>query len=158
MEGMILLEHANASGLRVQVSGDELILTGPSSCNELAEKILREKPSVLAALRERDAMARAAAWNRLAGERWGDASRSAGIVIPAEGWRYEIAHWPVDKWLAWHRRSTEILPVRTKVAEIEAADLQAYNELVSFADAAAPVPERPRVKSPELPILPPVLT
>lgn len=103
-------------------------------------------------------MARAAAWNRLAGERWGDASRSPGIVIPADHWRWEVACWPIAKWLRWHRRSDEILPVRNKVAEIEAADYQAYCEMTGLTDAAAPVPEKPRVRSPELPIMPPVLT
>ena len=50
MDGMTLLEEARAAGLTVTTDGDRLRIRGPRSAEPIAQKILRHKADVLAAL------------------------------------------------------------------------------------------------------------
>jgi hypothetical protein len=44
-------------------------------------------------------------------------------------WRWAVANWPHDRWLAWRRRAGELLPERPSAEEVREADRRAYLEL-----------------------------
>jgi hypothetical protein len=50
MDGMTLLTQAQAAGLTVEADGNRLVLRGPKSAEELAQRLLRNKAEVMAAL------------------------------------------------------------------------------------------------------------
>ncbi len=96
------------------------------------------EPTAAAPTPDPQALANALTWNRLSGQRWGPGTRAPGIEIPAGGWRWEVACWPIDRWLVWNRRVTELTPTGADVAAIEAAQRQAYDELHDPDGASAP--------------------
>ena len=146
MDGLTLLERAKDYGFAISLKGGDLVIKGPRSCSALVDEIGRHKYEVMAALRDREAMARAATWNRLAGERWGDATPSPAIDIPTS-WRWEVACWPIAKWTQWKRRSDELLATepavdlgpepdpdalaKARADRVEAIERRAYDEMVA---------------------------
>ena len=136
MEGLTLLKRAHDSGLTIALKGGDLIIQGPKSRSALVDEIARHKPEVVAALREREALAKAAAWNRLAGERWGDASAAPGIVVPSDHWRWEVACWPIARWLVWHRRVDELLATEPEIEAGPEPDPDAMAQAQARAERA----------------------
>ena len=81
MDVLTLLDRVTAAGLRVELRGGELVMTGPRSCSALAAEMGRRKAEVLAELASR-AEAASVGWEALAAQRWGDADESPGIDVP----------------------------------------------------------------------------
>ena len=59
MDGLALLQAADAAGLTVNVDGDRLVIRGPRSADATARALLEHKPEVMAAM---------------TAQRWGDAA------------------------------------------------------------------------------------
>ena len=55
------------------------------------------------------------AWSDLSSRHWGDADDAPGIDIPADNWRWEVACWPVARWLIWKRCVDELLATEPPV-------------------------------------------
>jgi hypothetical protein len=68
--------------------------------------------------------------------RWGPglADATPAIDVPKD-WRWTVANWPHDRWVAWRRRSAELQPEGPTAEQIAAADHEAYLELVSGSSA-----------------------
>ena len=142
MDGVTLLDRAAAAGLRVVVVGDDMIIRGPRSCVDLVAQIREHKEEVAAELAAR-AEANPSAWETLATQRWGGADASPGIDIPATGWRWEVANWPIDRWLAWHRRVGELITPGADATAIREAQRRAYHEAVAAERPTAGVDDAP---------------
>ena len=50
MDGLALLQAADAAGLTVNVDGDRLVIRGPRSADATARALLEHKPEIMAAL------------------------------------------------------------------------------------------------------------
>jgi hypothetical protein len=50
MEGLMLLERAQAAGLTIEADGDQLVIRGPRRADDVARLVLENKPAVQAAL------------------------------------------------------------------------------------------------------------
>jgi hypothetical protein len=50
MDGITLLQDAQAAGLEVQADGDRLVIRGPKTADPIARRLLRFKALVLAAI------------------------------------------------------------------------------------------------------------
>jgi len=70
-------------------------------------------------------------WVKLAAQRWGEAvgDRSAGIVMPADHWRWRAANLPPAGWSRWRARVSELAPPGSTAELIHAADRAAYLEV-----------------------------
>ena len=85
-------------------------------------------------------------------QRWGDADATPGVDVPADCWRWRVANWPIDRWLAWHRRAGELVRPGDDAGAIRAAQRRAYDELadenpprgaIAAADAPGTYPKLP---------------
>ena len=84
MDGLTLLDRATVAGLRVELRGDDLVLTGPRSCCALAAEMGRRKAEVLDELRQRSAGVDPVDWTIIAAQRWGGADDSSSIDVPGQ--------------------------------------------------------------------------
>ena len=152
MEGVILLDRAIAAGLRIKVIGDELIIRGPRECVDLVAEIQQHKAEMIAEMVARSGLG-TATWSSLSAQRWDNADDSAGVSVPADCWRWDLAKWPIDRWSTWHRRAGDVTPPGADAATIRAAQRQAYDEALAAGRPPlaeeAPVAGRPALTPPE---------
>jgi hypothetical protein len=90
-------------------------------------------------------------WDELRQQRWGPSLRHSepGIDVPAD-WRWRVANLPRDRWLAWLRRSAQILADLGRpltVDGIREAARQAAEEILAAEDATGDAPRREPVKN-----------
>ncbi len=52
MDGVDLILEAESVGLTVRAVGDKIVIRGPKSAGDIAQKLIANKPLVMAALRE----------------------------------------------------------------------------------------------------------
>ena len=77
-------------------------------------------------------------WAELLAQRWGDADASPGIDVPVDSWRWEVANWPIERWLEWNRLVDELRPAGANAAMIKAVQRLAYERI---RDQQACLPE-----------------
>ena len=130
MDALSLLDQANASGLDIELAGDDLVLKGPRSCSSLVVEIGKRKQEVIVELRARASTVAPVTWNHLAGQRWSEGSSTPGLDVPAD-WRWDVASWPIQRWIDWRRRGDIRVEPSSKLAEIRAAERRAFDELLS---------------------------
>jgi hypothetical protein len=134
MDGLTLLEQGRAAGLTIESDGDRLIIRGPRRATDLAREILEHKAELVALL----GPPTPPDWPTLAAQRWGPAldHDEPGIDVPADSWRWQVAHWPHARWAAWRDRSAAILPHvdpdLSGAAAIRAAEFVAYLEMTGY--------------------------
>ncbi len=68
-------------------------------------------------------------WAELSTQRWADAS--PGIAIPDDSWRWEVAQWPIDRWLRWHRRANELMLANSDASTIRAVQRLAFEQVAA---------------------------
>jgi hypothetical protein len=132
-----LLEFCRSIDVRLSVVGDRLAYNAPPGLMtaELRSALAAHKPALLALLTGEspsDGPAEPAKPAFDPSERWGPALADAApaLDVPRD-WRWTVAHWPHDRWVAWRRLSAEVeARARTATAGmITLADHLAFMEI-----------------------------
>ncbi len=157
MSPLALMAHARVRGLRISAEGGVLVCEGPLSAMtpSLRAELAAAKGPLLALLRatadtadgcylvppdaDPDADIPAVAEDIPGptdrGQIWINPEAYSEVHWPprreADAWRWEVACWPHDRWVAWRRRSTELQPPWPRAAVIAEADYVAYLEVAA---------------------------
>jgi hypothetical protein len=122
-------------GVVLRVLGDSIDCDAPHGVLTIADlgRLLKHKSELLAHLSasEPDEFPDEPTRLNLDSMRWSPSvsSDDPPIDIPADRWDWEVANWPHAKWVAWHRRVTELTPWGSTAEEIKEAGHRAYLEI-----------------------------
>jgi hypothetical protein len=122
MTALDLLSVARRRGIVLAPRGDRLGYDSPPGAltPDLRSALAQHKAELLALLTADPFAAR-----------WGPALDDdvPGIDLPANSWRWVVAGWPHDRWVAWRRRSGELEPLNATAEMIRTAEHLAFIEL-----------------------------